>query len=126
MLKIENLEPKERLRQYNRLYYQTHKDKFRGYRQKRLIYQRDWHRKNILFTNGKGYRVKKRSYPGICEMCEYNGSRLHYHHWDDNDMRKGIWVCPFCHTMIERYEQGFFGKYLSLKEKIENQFHHSK
>jgi hypothetical protein len=87
---------------------------------------RDYHRQNILATNGAFYHVHKRGRPINCEICGKNKNFLLYHHWDDKQMEKGIWICNFCHVRVEIFEQGeqhwLIRKYVSLKKKIEANF----
>lgn len=45
----------------------------------------------------------KRPYPidNLCELCDTEKPLfLKYHHWDDADFGKGIWVCQACHRTI--------------------------
>ena len=76
-------------------------------------YHRDWERKHRLTTTGHRKIVgKKRSYPidGVCELCNGTitpkGESLDYHHWEDNDLRKGLWLCRSCHINAEWIEEG--------------------
>jgi hypothetical protein len=43
---------------------------------------------------------------------------LGYHHWNDADISKGIWVCQTCHQAIEWYEKGLFALYILKKAEI--------
>jgi len=59
----------------------------------------------------------KRPKPDYCELCQ-GGNRLCWHHWDDNDRRKGIWVCTVCHMFVEGVDKGRdVEKYLLLKNQ---------
>lgn len=65
-------------------------------------YQRDYQRKYRVETNGKTYCVRnKRLRPETCEICGLYHNHLSYHHWDDEDLSKGIWLCRFCHPIAE-------------------------
>jgi len=78
-------------------------------------------RRCITTTNGHLWGTK-RPYPeNGCELCNRIG-RLHYHHYDDNDLRKGIWVCFLCHKFVERVEkaEGIVEKYSKLKNEVCN------
>ena len=85
-------------------------------------------RKTVLGTGGGKVirRVIKRDYTGYCELCNITNKKLVYHHWDDADLQegkriKGIWICTYCHILIEAYEQGKLwriDKYFELKDKI--------
>jgi len=83
-------------------------------------------RERYLHTVNGVFRVPKRKYPedGKCELNGESGKKLLYHHWDDENMRKGIWVCFQCHRFVEAIDQGWhlslLGKYLRLKEEINN------
>jgi hypothetical protein len=128
---------KEQLRQYRHEYYLKNKEKlneqsrqyyFRVIKpnlekmQKRCEYSKQWHRKNVLCTkNGQIlYHVNKRDYPEKCELCGVSGQRLEYHHWNDNNLNMGIWICRFCHIMAERVEKQLHLKYFELKNQIQN------
>jgi len=83
----------------------------------------------------KRYPVRKRPYPSKCELCDRDTAglgvggkdlKLYWHHWDENDLDKGIWVCRRCHYIV-----GFIDykglesieKYLKMKEnhhEVEN------
>lgn len=109
----------------------------RNNRQRFNDYCREYLRKNVLVVNGVYHNVKKRERPEICEMCGERGRRLTYHHWDDNDLRKAVWICSgLCHLIAEVVDcfQGFalqgdvlahpkmrnlVNKYLELKTNIE-------
>lgn len=86
-------------------------------------YMREYERKNILSTNGKKIRVKKRPRTENCEVCGRSFRRLGYHHWDDMNMSKGIWLCSFCHLLAEIVdtfpENKLVQTYLTLKNSIE-------
>jgi len=58
---------------------------------------------------------KKRVFPrdGMCEVCGKFPAK-HYHHWDDNNLMKGVWVCVPCHKGIE-WVDGERGK--SLRDR---------
>jgi len=87
----------------------------------------EWDRKHILttFINGKETILKgnKRPYPKDqkCEICKEVRKFLIYHHWDDKDISKGVWCCPFeCHGLAETLDKNILlgNKYLKLKGKI--------
>ena len=42
----------------------------------------------------------KRAYSEICEVCG-GGGVLVYHHWDDSNPNKGLWLCRRCHSIAE-------------------------
>lgn len=59
-----------------------------------------------------------------CELCN-NKVFLHYHHWDDNNKSKGVWVCQTnkCHNVaevIDKIDNGnsLPNKYSELKQRI--------
>lgn len=74
-------------------------------------YHRVWDRKHRLTTTGHRRLVgNKRSYPEYqtCELCKKKKRRLlDYHHYDDNDLSKGLWLCRFCHVFAEMADKGF-------------------
>ena len=82
---------------------------------------RDYSRKHrIAHVGGTIYNpIGKRSYP-LNECCELCGQkvRLYYHHWDDLDFSKGMWICNKCHTAahwLEKFNPDF---YFDLKKKL--------
>lgn len=75
-------------------------------------------------VNGKNFRtvgLTKRPHPGECELCGEIG-RLAYHHWNDNNLSMGIWLCFVCHRGAEFSDQKGVDtilKYQTLKRYIE-------
>jgi len=103
------------------------KDKINANRQKgTAIYkkQQSYRRNNLLNFNGKNIRIKKREYFGKCEICGINKEfvKYNYHHWDDTNPAKGIWVCCRCHTVVEGVERNIHNKYFNLKDQVEQLF----
>lgn len=94
----------------------------------RREFLRNWQRKYKLSTLVDGKlvvaKVTKRDYPSdeICELCPRTNTRLFYHHWDDKNPSKGIWVCGKCHWICEAIDnpdyENFKTKYLQLKGEI--------
>jgi len=86
------------------------RDKGRAYHQKTGNHKQ---RERYLHTVKGVFRVQKRKYPedGKCELNGESGRRLAYHHW-------------LCHRFVEAIDQGWhlslLGKYLRLKEEINN------
>lgn len=77
--------------------------------------------------NGERVRVKvnKRPWPGHCELCGrdksegYKEVRLGYHHWDDSDMSKGLWLCATCHIFAEIFDNSdMVSSYMKLKRMV--------
>lgn len=60
----------------------------------------------IRTKNGKRVYGTRRPNPlgGMCELCEKTVAK-EYHHWDDTDPTKGVWVCHNCHLLIETMER---------------------
>ncbi len=93
-------------------------------------HNRYWHRRYRLgaTVNGKLVHLKvenKRPHPGgseqgACELCDCF-KELGYHHWDDNELSKGLWVCRSCHDFAETIDHipDAEQKYLELKRHIE-------
>lgn len=83
-------------------------------------------RDQFLHTVNGYFRVSKRRYPddGKCELNGENGKRLVYHHWDEEDRGKGVWLCNMCHLFVGTVDKGWHlgmaDKYLKLKEEINN------
>ena len=66
--------------------------------------------------------LHKREHKSVCETCSHHKERLAYHHWDDTNPSKGIWVCNKCHHLITSFEQKDFvlviQNYLVLKNRL--------
>jgi len=69
----------------------------------------------------KGFQVDgRRPKPGRCEFCheEVEGRELGWHHWDDNHLEYGLWLCFKCHYFAEMVEKGLtIIRYEGLKNK---------
>jgi hypothetical protein len=102
------------------------RDKHMGNADNRLKIQH-LKRQNYLVINIEGkvktLKVDKRLYPGHCELCGIDDSEhiLKYHHWDNQNMSKGLWLCQNCHTLAEVYDKrgNLLELYVTLKGKIE-------
>lgn len=90
---------------------------------------RKYMRKTVLGAGGGKTirRVIKRDYTDHCELCGITNKKLVYHHWDDTDLQegkriKGIWICTYCHILVEAHEQGRLWwrleEYIELKNEI--------
>lgn len=88
-------------------------------------HRRDWMRTHRLVTsNGVIHKgeLNKRPYPqdNSCELCHVE-RRLAYHHWDDSDFSKGMWICIPCHSAVHWLEKHSEDEYILLKQNIECQ-----
>lgn len=75
----------------------------------------------VATTNGKIIKGIKRDRPKdeLCELYGFKPKRLNYHHYDDNDLLKGMWVCGECHWAVEKFEkENFFKRYVDLCRQI--------
>ena len=75
-------------------------------------------------ANNVVLKVVKRDWTGKCELCNKENIKLDYHHWDNNNFMKGLWLCRACHWIAEDIDslkdpQSKSNKYLKLKETIE-------
>lgn len=85
-----------------------------------------WARENYIgkrLSDGSVRQIRvigKRKRTEQCEMCRKSGEnkRLVYHHWDDEDYSKGLWICQRCHNIAEGVEAGYAMNYEILKRKI--------
>ena len=101
---------------YSHKYYLEHRDKIRRQQKQR---QRNFY----LFTGGKRHILTcKRPFVDYCEVCGTTGTILPYHHWDDNHLDIGIWLCMGCHKMAEAVDRGLHKVYLKKKREILCQF----
>jgi len=87
-------------------------------------YHREYRRRNYISITREGKQVSvrlkgKRPWPGSCELCDRNNCVLYYHHWDDGNLSKGLWLCMMCHGLAEAMDDGAkVEKYLNLKRQI--------
>lgn len=91
---------------------------------KEKIYKgrKEYLRHNYTSTKNGVVRARKRQRPdGICELCIRPTPRLEYHHWDDNNMLRGMWVCRSCHVFATRAENKGYQIYQELKRQIEEE-----
>ena len=84
---------------------------YHDHKEERAAQKKIYKRQHVLRykRNGKSFDisgVNKRPYPADikCECCRYTwpNIRLTYHHNDDANILKGVWVCFHCHMMIEK------------------------
>lgn len=129
------LENREKNSRYHKQYYLENREKLLQYdkeyrlenREKINTRQKEYNKKHSLTTNGKRYYgLNKRPRPQICELCGQIVKYLSYHHWDDNDMSMGVWVCYKCHCICEAIEHQQFTsiseKYREMKKIIEKEY----
>lgn len=91
-------------------------------------HSKEYCRKNIIDTidkNGKKIKIKviKRTRPEKCEFCGWMSDKLDYHHWDEKNPHWGLWLCGFCHKIVEIFEHkpNIIEEYIKLKRKIEEE-----
>lgn len=117
------LKHREEFLQKSREYYLqnriTHLKKCKEYRKNNHDYIRRYRRQHYLgIANNKVITgLNKRPHPGVCELCPQS-SRLYYHHWDDSNYSKGIWLCRICHSFVHRLI--YLDKYLKLKKELDS------
>jgi len=99
--------------------------KYRGKKRDEVNEKKRIQRKFIFLDPGnKNVKGKpKRIYTGYCEVCGEENVRLEYHHWDDSNTYKGMWLCRWCHMLAEAIDRGKpVEKYLSLKKRIDSRW----
>ena len=136
-------------KEYNRRYYQEHKEElkkvardwYREHREECLPKMREYarfhkaenqecQRRTALTTRDENGNVlylvglNKRPHLGYCELCKAKNRKLNYHHWDNGNYNKGIWLCYQCHILVEMIDSGIsieeiIERYNKLKCKIE-------
>lgn len=72
-------------------------------------YDREYASEHYVGTYIDGKYIKlqapyKRQKPKGCEIC-HKVTQLSYHHWDDSDPSKGIWVCHQHHQLAEALDK---------------------
>jgi len=119
-------EHKDQIRLEHARYYQENKEKIKA-RVKANYHNGDKQRRRQTTLHINGKRVgglNKRLYPedDLCELCDHQSKRLSYHHWDGQNLNKGLWLCIQCHRLAEAMDKGenYPTKYLVLKAKVEN------
>jgi len=93
------VETRELYNRYGREYRRAH-----GYYE----YLQRWHSKRMqVQKDGKLTWVDipyRRAKPEKCEVCGKTAKRLSYHHWDNSDLSKGLWLCGRCHNTANAVE----------------------
>ena len=76
-------------------------------------------RQHRLSSGGMTFTVNKSPRPpdDTCELCGRISRKLNYHHWDNLNMHKGVWVCFPCHRMCEGIDKGLGRKYRRFQNK---------
>lgn len=139
-------------KEYNQKYYQEHKEELKKsardwywahreycsqrakrYHQRHRAENRECQRQTALTTtDGNGNALylsglNKRPHPDHCELCVVENIRLSYHHWDNSNYSKGIWLCYQCHVLVGMIDSGILVKdlierYGELKHTVEIEF----
>jgi len=70
---------------------------------------------------------ERRTRPEKCELCSRPTKRLVYHHWDNDNPAKGLWICSRCHWVAEAIEavskqDKLVNSYIAMKELVEEEF----
>ena len=116
-------EHREERKRACRIYYAEHKEELKRK-------DRERRRKYCLCVKGRlRTDLNKRDYTGYCELCGRiigeGITILAYHHWDDSNPSKGIWVCRGCHRIAELYEKNqlfVIERYIRLKKYLNRQY----
>ncbi len=114
---------KQSRKKWNRKYKEKNREKVRCYKEN---WQNTYRRKHIISYNGKKPNLigNKRDYPidCLCEICHIQ-KKLVYHHWDDLDISKGVWICVRCHMTIHYVQinqiENIFADFSCLKNCVE-------
>ena len=84
--------------------------------------RRDYKRLNRVGTTINGetrqFRARKRARPETCELCGRESIKLNWHHWDDDNLSLGLWLCSYCHIFAGRVEINLVERYLKLRDRI--------
>ncbi len=119
---------KDKIKEYGKRHYGKNKEiilaRMRKWHHENRVHILEYDRNHMLHYHGYAIRVDKRPYPltACCELCGESGRLLGYHHWDDNNPKLGLWLCPHCHILAGKTEKGITSdKYLKLKEEIGSQ-----
>jgi len=110
---------REKANEKSRVYNRTHKETVRANQRRTSLCTRDNDGNQIIIQG-----LNKRAYTGFCELCKEEGLKLNYHHWDNENYNKGVWLCYRCHVLSEMVESGLnipglVSKYISLKNELD-------
>lgn len=92
-------------------------------------YQRDYKRLHKGSTHDGSIKKSVNRRPRLtnCELCskEEPNVSLSYHHFNDEDLDKGVWCCTKCHRFAESIDQtenidDFVLRYTTLKKSIQS------
>lgn len=108
--------------QYQKEYRKTHRKQLKQRKKEYWKKHKQYYREHWLkTTEGKIRCVKKRHYTGYCELCGKENTRIGYHHWDDENPSKGLWVCMTCHWLCEATDKKqlyVIQRYLKFKKAL--------
>ncbi len=96
----------------------------KNYRMRKSISTRDPETgkyKGLVLPKGE----YKRDYLGFCEVCgrEVQDTKyIGYHHWDDDMLAMGLWLCNGCHKLAEGIDRGLVSAYLDRKADVEKEY----
>lgn len=65
------------------------------------------------------YAKRDKPEDSICELCHIRQC-YDYHHWDNNILDKGMWLCSYCHKFTRQFDiygDTIISDYLRLKDK---------
>lgn len=71
----------------------------------------------VTYGDGRRVKVKKRSRPDNCELCNrkfQENEKACWHHWDDVHPEFGLYVCYHCHLFVEAIDHLEYEKLLKL------------
>lgn len=115
-LKLPLTDKQIKVREYNRRYHQAHGEEFKARQRQTRIGS-----KGRVLTG-----LHKRPHTLICEICGHLFKMTGYHHWDDNNPSKGVWICNPCHKIVEMVDAGEImsriRRYVLLKLEIEGNY----
>jgi len=111
---------KKEIAQYQHKWYVTNRNQI-------LAKNKEWRRMHCIdYGRSREKRLitglNKRLYPkgSKCELCSREcNNKLKYHHWDDTNLNKGIWICHVCHSFAERVDDGVVDIYFRKKDMVE-------
>jgi len=88
--------------------------------------RREWRTINRVSTTVKGkrgsHKVEKRPKPQACEVCGKQDTRLNWHHWNDEHLEWGLWLCNYCHIGADFIDKRL-DTYLQLRSQVEDNGH---
>jgi hypothetical protein len=87
---------------------------------------RDYSRTHYISkADGTKIHTVKRPRVEHCEICGRVRKKINYHHWDESNYLRALWLCGRCHFIAEAIEglskpNSYSSRYIQLKNHLES------